>query len=166
LGRGWEDGKGANQEYTSSRGGNTFFPESNCPFKNLFNSKNSRLVTSSLNSFNQLSCSVLISSFNNSFCSSVKVLTQASLLNLMAGKLVLALEVVEAGTFLGAPKNEVMELLALGFLAESERGALLALRFRDMILGLRKSMRRDSLGVCGKVFKRDVGRVEGGWSWS
>lgn len=54
-------------------------------------------------------------------------------------------------TVFGDPKNEVMDPLALGFLA-SARAASVALRLRDMIIGRRrKRSRRDSLDDCKKV---------------
>src|ERR1039457_1042712 len=75
-----------NQEYTSFIGGKIFFPLSISLFKNRFKSKKSLVTISFFNSFNQLSCKVSISNFKRSFCSSVSVLTQASLSNLIAGR--------------------------------------------------------------------------------
>ena len=59
---------------------------------------------------------------------------------------------LEAGEGFGAPKKDVMELFALGFLAASLRGTLLALRLREDIVRVR--MRRDSLDDFGNGRKR------------
>lgn len=61
-------------------------------------------------------------------------------------------------TGFGCPKKEVMEPLALGFLAASERGTLLALRFRDMIVARMTMEKRDSLEGLEMV-----GRILGLW---
>jgi len=71
----------AYQEYTSSDGGNTFFPLSTSDFKNLFRFRNSFDVISSFRCASQLSCSVSISSFSSCFCSSLSFAIQASLSN-------------------------------------------------------------------------------------
>ena len=143
-----------NQEYTSSAGGNIFFPVSCSFFKNFFNSRKLLLVTSFFNSFSQLSSRVPISKANKSFCSALSVLTQASLSNFIAGaggedvvsSALVAVSLVVLETTFGGPKNEVIEPLALGFLA-SDRIASVALRFRDdmMLDGQwRRRSRRDS----------------------
>jgi len=143
--------KGTNQEYTSFIGGKIFLPPSCSRFRNFFSSRNSLLVTSSFNSFSQLSSSVSISNFSNSLCSSVNFFTHASLSNFTAAgeSRVVSVPVPAAfvleETVLGWPKNEVIEPSDLGFL-ESERGSSEALRLRDMVmLERRKRSRRDSL---------------------
>jgi len=165
---------GTNHEYTSSAGGNIFCPDSFSFRKNLFNSKKSLLVSSVLNSFSQLSCSVPISRANNSLCSSVKVLAHASLLNLTlatgaaAGggedvilpslgaeelspsvfSLVVVVVTFTAAVVeiaFGAPKNAVIEPLILDFF-ESESTASTAFRFGGMMMdGRRRRLSRDSL---------------------
>lgn len=174
--RGWEgkewEREATNQEYTSSAGGNIFFPASCSFFKNLFNSKKSLLVISSFNSFNQLSCRVPISNARRSFCSALNVLTHASLSNFFTGVeavagldeiflVVVPVTFVVDETVLGGPKNEVMEPLALGFFA-SESVESVALRLSDMMIDGRRNMfRRDSLNDCSRDLRKLMNC--GGW---
>lgn len=119
------------QEYTSSIGGKIVLPASFSFFKNLFRSRNSLLTISSFNCANQLSCSVSISSVNNSFCSSFSFSSHFALSNFgaaMGGSDGLGLVNEDKGVVCpvalaglaseaGCLKNEVMLAFALGFLA-------------------------------------------------
>lgn len=103
----------ADHEYTSSIGGNTFFPPSVSFFRNLFRLRNSDVVTSSLRWASQDSCKVSISSFSSSFCSSESLATHATLSNFGAAVVPSfpspvppAFLLPRAG--LGWPKNDVM----------------------------------------------------------
>lgn len=79
-----------------------------------------------------------ISNANSSFCSAVNVLSHFSLSHLTAeidsgAESELVPAAIAAGVAgLGDLKKEVMELLALGFLA-SEEGMSVALRFKDIV---------------------------------
>ena len=116
-------------------------PFSPSSFKNLFKLKKDLLVTSSLSTLNQLSCSVSISNLSNDFCSVVRPATHSSLSNVIgAGSLGgfagFVLEVL--GFVVGEPKKDVMLPLALGFLTSAAARSA-AFRFRGieaMIEGL------------------------------
>lgn len=96
------------QEYTSSFGGNHFFPAAVSLSRNFFNSRNSLHVMSSFKCASQLSSSVSISSLRSSLCSGVRSATHFRLSNLAV--------VAEASTGFGfgAPKNDAMLPSALG----------------------------------------------------
>lgn len=129
----------------SCSGGNICLPLSFSFFRKVFRPINAGLVTSSFNSFSQLSCNVSISNFNSSFCSSVKLSTHFSLSKVGgAGAAALPAALAVEESVLGGPKNEVSVPCALGFFA-SDVGASPALRLRDM------------------VRKRERGRVTGRW---
>lgn len=123
----------------SSGGGKTFLPVSSSLLRKRFRPRNSLLVTSSFSTPSQLSCSVSISSLRSSFCSASSFATHASLSNLIGfvssavAPLAGRSGFVEDGAALdlGAPKKEVMDLSALGFLAASAARST-ALRLSDM----------------------------------
>ena len=71
--------------------------------------------------------------------------TQASLSNFGAGGAAAREVVTEVEAAFGAPKNEVMELLALGFFASAAARST-ALRLSEAIAGLRKARKEDRLG--------------------
>lgn len=108
-------------------------PSSFSFFKNLFRSKNSFVSTSSLRYANQLSCKVSISNFSSSFCSSVSFASHASLSNFTAGDKTEGYLAAGLATGLGAPKNDVMVPLALGFLASASARST-ALRFTPVAM--------------------------------
>lgn len=132
---------GTYQLYTSSNGGNIFFPESTSFCRKRLRSRNSLLTTSSLRCASQLGSKVSISSFKSFFCSSDKVDTHLSLSNLTGGASEDAAlgdddgadEVVVLVVF-GAPKNEVRLASFLGFLRSDEEAVRTsALRLSEAI---------------------------------
>lgn len=112
-------------------------PSSFSFFRKRFRSRNLGVRISSLRWANQLSWRVSISSFRRSRCSSVSLATHFALSKLVAGAGAAddvpdCLELEE--TVFGAPKNEVMLALALGFFASAAaRSAALRLRLDAMV---------------------------------
>ena len=111
---------------------------------------NSGVTISSFKCASQLSCSVSISSFSSSFCSSVSLASHFSLSNFRTGTgaaagFAAAVVVSEPGfeesadvwELLGAPKNEAMLPFALGFFASAAASSV-ALRLRDIATGRRE----------------------------
>lgn len=156
-------------EYTSCAGGKIFLPASCSRFKKRLSSRKLGLVTSSRSSLSQLSCRVPISKARRSRCSSVSPLTHFSLSHFTAAggggdeetpvlPAVVGFAVDgEEETGFGAPKNEVMLALTLGFLG-SLVGRAAALRFRDMVR-VRWRRWRDSLMVQGRDLRMKI------WVW-
>jgi hypothetical protein len=107
-------------------GGYTAFPLASSFFKKRFRSRNVGLSSTSLRCGSQLSCSVSISSFSSSFCSSVSFAIHASLSNFAAA--------VAPSLGLGAPKNDVILPLSFVFFAASV-AAVAALRLRLIFAG-------------------------------
>lgn len=133
-------------------GGKTVLPLEASDLRKAFSERKSLLRISSLSTASQLSCSVVISSRRRSFCSDVRVDSQATLSNLAgtgagaASALSVDFAVGEEagwedagwedlvaadGLDLGWPKKEVMEPLGLGFFAASAARST-ALRLRDI----------------------------------
>lgn len=119
----------------SSGGGKIFLEPAISLARNLFRSRNSLLVTSSLRCASQLSSRVSISSRSSSFWSSLRPATHLALSNVGAGDSVRGAEpLVEEETTLGAPKKDVMLALpVLAFLLASTLVAALRLSVEDMV---------------------------------
>lgn len=128
------------QLYTSSLGGNHFFPALVSRSRKRFSSRNSFVTISSLRSASQDSCSVSISSLSRSRCSGVSDEIHFCLSNLEGAGSGAAVEddaplpLFAAAVTLGAPKKDVMlPWTCLAFLG-SDPGWVPALRLRaDMV---------------------------------